>query len=164
MLVLAQICGLLSGISNIISSWQYQRKNMLIFLLFDNTFYFLQYILLGALSGAIISVVNFFRTLLFINKNKYSNNSILIVFIIIYLIIGILTFENYYSLIPTIISIFYAPVLWQNNVVHIKKGTIIMLLSWALYNFYVHAYISGIIEIILTMSNILALYKLNLKK
>lgn len=163
MLILAQLCGLFGGVSNILSSWQNERKKMLMLLLIDNICYFSQYILLGALSGACISLINFFRTLLFINKKRLTN-IVLVVFMIIYLIIGILTFDGIYTLIPTIISIFYVNVLWLDDEKLIRKGSVIMLLSWCIYNLSVNAYVSAIIEFVLMLSNILAIYKLDLKK
>ena len=93
--LVAQIMGICGAMSMVVSSWQKTRKNMLLFLLFDNTFYFLQYVLLGAYAGAFTSIVSLFRTLVFSQKNKnkfFSTNIPLFGIIIIYSIISFSTF------------------------------------------------------------------------
>lgn len=162
---LAQIFGLLGSISMFLTTWQKTRKKVLSFLIFDSLFYFIQYILLGALSGAFSNIIGLIRTVLF----KYKENNkllqkklVLYMIIIIYLIIGITTYDGLTSIFPIAASILYSVVLWQENVKYIRIGTSIMILSWLIYNLSVGAYIGALVEGILFISSIAAIIKLDI--
>lgn len=164
---LAQIFGLLGAVSMLLSSWQKTRKRVLSFLVFDSLFYFLQYILLGALAGAFTNIVGLLRTLIFRHKenNRLLGSSIILYSIIIsYIVVGIMTYNEIISLFPIIASILYTIVLWQDNVKHIRIGTGIMILSWLIYNLAVGAYIGAIVESILLASSLTAIIKLDILK
>ena len=162
---LAQIFGLLGATSMLLSSWQKTRKKVLSFLIFDSLFYFIQYILLGALSGAFTNIIGLIRTIIFRYKenNKHLQNKIILyIIILMYLIIGIYTYDGIISIFPVIVSILYSVVLWQNNVKKIRIGTSLMLLSWLIYNVSVSAYIGAIVETILFISTIIAIIKIDI--
>jgi len=164
---LAQVFGLLGALSMLLSSWQKTRNRVLSFLIFDSLFYFVQYILLGALSGAFTNIIGLIRTILFRYKenNKFLQNKlILYIIILMYLIIGIYTYDGLISIFPVIVSILYSIVLWQNNVKKIRIGTSLMLLSWLIYNISVSAYIGAIVEAVLFISSIIAIIKIDILK
>lgn len=162
---LAQIFGFLGAISMLLSSWQKTKEKVLTFLILDSLFYFIQYLLLGALSGAFTNIIGLIRTILFKYKdnNKYlKNNIILYTIMIIYLVIGIITYKGLISTFPVIVSILYSVLLWQDNVKKIRIGTSIMILSWLIYNISVGAYIGAIVETILLISSIIAIIKIDI--
>jgi len=164
---LAQVFGLLGALSMLLSSWQKTRNRVLSFLIFDSLFYFVQYILLGALSGAFTNIIGLIRTILFRYKenNKFLQNKlILYIIILMYLIIGIYTYDGLISIFPVIVSILYSIVLWQNNVKKIRIGTSLMLLSWLIYNISVSAYIGAIVEAVLFISSIIEIIKIDILK
>lgn len=165
--ILAQIFSLLGAISMLLSSWQKTKDKVLTFLILDSLFYFIGYILLGALSGAFTNIIGLIRTILFKYKDKsklLQNNIILYIVIMVYIIIGIITYKGLISLFPVIISILYSVLLWQNNVKKIRIGTSIMILSWIIYNIGVSAYIGAIVECILLISSIGAIIKIDILK
>lgn len=161
---LAQFFGLLGSISMLLSMWQKTRKKVLTFLLLDSLFYSMQYILLGAFSGAFTNIVGLVRTLIFRNKEKHTNfqnKTILYITITLYIIVGILTYNGLPSIFPVVASILYSVVLWQNNVKHIRIGTAVMMLAWFIYNISVNAYIAAVVELVLLTSSIIAIIKLD---
>lgn len=163
--ILAQIFGLLGSLSMLLSNWQKTRNKVLSLLIFDSLFYFLQYILLGAFSGAFTNIIGIIRTILFKYKDKnkiLQSNLTLILIIIIYLIIGLITYNGITSIFPIVTSILYSVILWQNNIKKIRIGTAIMILSWLIYNLTVGAYIGAVIEAILLISSITAIIKLDI--
>lgn len=165
--VLAQICGVLGATAMLISSWQKTRKKILFFLIFDNAFYIAQYILLNAYTGAFTNVIGLFRILLFNFKGKnkfFKKNWCLYIIILLYIIVGILTYKDLGSIFPIIASILYAIVLWQENPKSIRIGTSIMLFMWVIYNLFVNAYIGVITEGIMFLSSILAIVKIDVLK
>lgn len=162
----AQIFGILGALAMMISSWQKNRKKIFAFLFFDNLFYFTQYIILGAYAGAITNVVGFVRTLVFSKKNEnkfMSSKYSLIIIILLYVIINFFTYDGIPSLFPAIASIIYAFVLWQDKPKDIRKGTIVMLCMWCIYNIFVKAYVAGLVEFTLLVSTIFAAYKIDYK-
>lgn len=166
-LLIIQLFGVLGSLFMILSFWQKNKKNMLIFLMFDNLFYLIQYILLGALSGAMVNVIGFFRVLLFrkIEKNNNSkSNLILCIILLLYIVSGIFTYSGINSLILIFVSIFYSFVLWQDKPSQIRIGSIIMLLIWCIYNIGVGAYASAIFDGILFILAFISFIKIDILK
>lgn len=160
--IYAQIFGLLGATAMLLSNWQKGKNKVLSFLILDSICYFMQYILLGALSGAFTNIIGLIRALICKYKDNYkilNNKIILIIILIIYLIIGILTYNGIISLLPVLASIIYTSTLWQNNIKIIRFGTFIMILACFIYNISVKAYIAGVVEGILLISSILAIIK-----
>lgn len=165
--LIAQFLGVLSMICMILSSWQIKRKSILFCLVFDNIFCFLQYILLGAYNGAFTNIIGLFRTIIFTKKGSdefYKTNNILYIIITLYATVGILTYKNLLGLFPTIASIFYAIVLWQEKPKNIRIGTSVMLFMWLLYNIFVGAYIGAICEGVMLISSVVAIIKIDIIK
>lgn len=165
--VLAQIFGALGALSMMLSSWQKSRKKIFFFLFFDNIFYLIQYILLNAYAGAITNIVGLGRTYLFSKKgsNKfYSSNLPFAIVIVLYVIINIFTYDGIISLFPSVASIIYAFVLWQDDPKNIRKGTALMLFMWFIYNIVVKAYVGALTEFCLFTSSVIAMIKLDYMK
>ena len=163
--ILAQIMGVFGALAMMLSSWQKSRKRIFAFLVFDNVFYFLQYIFLQAYSGAFTNVVGLFRTILFSKKGKnkfLSTNYPLIIVLILYVVINIFTYDGITSLFPAIASIIYAIVLWQDEPKRIRIGSAMMLLMWFIYNLYVKAYVGAVTEFTLFLSALIAIIKIDI--
>ena len=164
-IVFAQIFGLLGAISMLLSSWQKTRNKVLTFLILDSIFYLIEYIILGALSGAFINVISIIRAIIFKYKDKYKilqSNVILLLVLLLYILIGIFTYDGLISIFPVIASILYAIVLWQDNVKKIRLGSAIMILSFLIYNIAVGAYLSILVEAVLLISSVAAIIKLDI--
>ena len=164
--VIAQIMGGLGAVSMILSSWQKSRKKIFLFLVFDNVFYFLQYIFLQAYAGAFTNIIGLFRTILFSKKgeNKFlKTNYPLYLILLLYVLINIFTYDGITSLFPAIASIIYAFVLWQDEPKRIRIGTAIMLLMWFVYNLFVKAYVGALVELTLFISALVAIIKIDIK-
>lgn len=163
--ILAQIFGLLGSIAMLLSNWQKTRNKVLTLLILDSICYFIQYILLGALSGAFTNVIGLIRTIIFKYKDKYKvldNKIILFIILLIYLIVGIITYDGIISTLPVIAAIIYTSVLWQDNLKIIRIGTFIMILACFIYNIAVEAYTGAVVEGILLISSVLAIIKLDI--
>ncbi len=164
--IFAQILGGLGAISMMLSSWQKSRKKIFVFLLFDNIFYLLQYIVLGAYAGAITNVVGLVRTILFSKKGKnkfLSSNYPFAIVIFLYIILNVFTYDGLFSLFPSVASIVYAIVLWQDEPKKIRMGSSFMLFMWFIYNLVVRAYVGALTEFCLFVSSVIAIIKIDLK-
>ena len=163
--IIAQVFGMFSALSMMLSNWQSTKKKMLLCLLFDSIFCIIQYILLGAFTGACSNIISLIRVIIFSKKdtNKYLNNkSVLYAIILLYIIMGIITYDGVISILPSIATIIYTIVLWQDNPTKIRFGSSIMFLMWFVYNLAVGAYISSIVEVISLISAIASIIKIDI--
>ena len=165
--IVSQIFGVLSAVSMVLSSWLENRKRIFFFLTLDNTFCFIEYFLLRAYTGAFTNVIGLLRLFLFNMKgrNKFFKTAWpLVIVIVLYTIVSILTYDNWTSLFPSLASIFYAFVLWQDKERNIRIGSSIMLLSWLIYNLLVGAYIGALSEGVMFISSLLAIIRIDILK
>lgn len=152
MVVLAQVFGLLSLLFMSLSYISKDKEAYLKKQIVANVLYGLQYLCLFALSGFITSVISSIKTILFHNEHKKKGSislCLLLVFEVLYLISGILSYNGFISLIPVIISIIYTWASWQPNLKITCIVGIVVGLMWVTYNASVGAYIaifSGVIE------------------
>lgn len=164
---IAQVFGILGALSNILSSWQKTKNKIFVFLFLDNILYAIQYLLLGAYTGAVISLIGIFRLYLFGKGKKHFikfKNLPLYLVLFIYLVSGILTFSSIASLLPIFASLLYAVALWNDNPSNIRKGASISLFCWFIYNLLVGAYVGALTEFVLFTSSVLAIYRLDIRK
>lgn len=120
-----------------------------------------------AYTGAVLSIVNFIRTFLFINKNKFTK-VIYILFLFIFegiiIINCIITWGGYISFLPTIGSIIRTYCLWQTKMKLVRISGITTGLFYGLYYTYYHSWFMVAGDLILVIVGIYALYKNNIKK
>ncbi|MBP5683839.1 MAG: YgjV family protein [Bacilli bacterium] len=165
--ILSQLFGGLSAFAMILSSWQIKKKKIYFFLTLDNIFCFIQYILLQAYTGAFSNIIGLIRLLLFNFKGRnkfFKTKWPLIIVLLLYSIIGFITYQGVSSLFPTVASILYAVALYQDKEKIIRISTSIMLFCWLIYNLFVHAYIGAITEGVMFLSSILAIIKIDVLK
>ena len=106
MLTLSYIAGFFGIISSIVIYQQKTRVGLLAAKLVSDFIWFCQYALIGAWSGAAISVIAIIRELIFINRNKKWAQSPLwlLLFLALSGVSGIVTWKNLYSIFPCIAS------------------------------------------------------------
>lgn len=166
-IILAQISALLANVSLVLSNSQKTRKKILLFLIFNNIFDFIQYFLLNAYTGAFTSIICLFRTYLFNKKNNsffFKKYIALYLIITIHIIVTIFTYNGLESIFPLLASVFYAIVLYQDKTKNIRIGSCIMSSMWITYNSIVGAYVSVITESIALISCLIAIYRFDIKK
>ena len=122
----------------------------------------IQYFLLNALTGAIISILNTIRCLVFYfykKKDMKPSLIVLIIFEVIAVISGIVSWQDMWSLIPIIVTVIYTYGLWQDNVKVIRITTGIVGAGWAIYNVVVKAFVGALQEIAQLISAIISFYR-----
>lgn len=132
-----------------------------------NIFYAIQYVCLGAFSALGMNLLSLVRGLIFINnekKQKANSNLLIIIFSIITIIIGIITYNSWYSLIPIVNTLGYSYSTWQKNTTVIRVIFLIAAILWIIYNLLVGAYIPMIGNIIEVISAIIAIVKFDILK
>lgn len=152
---MGQLLGFVYAFFLLLSFFGKNAKSILLYQTISFFFKGLHYFLLGGASGFLISFVSGVRNLIFvkIKTNKY----VTIMFIIIYIIIGIFTFNSFFSIFPVIATIIYTAVINFNRVLYLKLGMLITSMAWLIYNIYIISYSGIIVQVILIISNIIAL-------
>ena len=165
--ILAQICGLIALVLTVISVQFKTKEKIVMCSVLANIVVAIQYFLLSALTGAVISVINAIRCLIFYvykKKNMKPSILVLIIFEIVAIISGIISWQNAWSLIPIIVTVIYTYGLWQDNVTIIRITTGIVGFGWAIYNLVVMAYVGALQETSQLISAIIAVYRNRNKK
>lgn len=160
--ILAQICGIIALILTVISVQFKEKEKIMICMILANVIVAIQYFLLNALTGAVISLLNTIRCIVFYTykkKNKNPSLMTLVIFEIIAILSGIVTWQDMWSLIPIVVTVIYTYGLWQDNVKIIRITTAIVGLGWAIYNIVVQAFVGAIQETAQLISALIALYK-----
>ena len=95
--------------------------------------------IISAFTGAVLSIINFIRTCLFINKDKFNGKIyilILILFESLIVINCIFTWGGSISLLPTIGSMIRAYCLWQSNMKYVRISGITTGILYGSYYIY----------------------------
>ncbi len=160
--VLAQICGVIVLILTVISVQFKTKEKIVMCFVFANLVMAIQFFLLNAMTGAIISIINTIRCIIFYyykKKDKKPSLMILLFFEIIAVVSGMISWQNMWSVIPIVVTVIYTYGLWQDNVKVIRVTTAIVGLGWAIYDIIVMAFVGAIQEISQFVSAMIALIK-----
>lgn len=159
---MAQLLGFIYMIFLMMSNFGKNTKQILSMQTISFFFKTLHYYLLGGISGFLTSLISMIRNIIFY---KIKTNKIwTIVFIIIYLIIGILTFKTIYTLLPVFATITYTLIINYGNPKYLRYGMIITSISWLIYNIYIISYSGIILQALTLLTSIIAIIKLDKKK
>ena len=163
--IVAQIIGLIAFVVSLIAYHKKDKKTILNNMVTSNILNLIHYLLLGAFSGCITKLLAIFRDYFIIlkEKNKKLSNSIyLIVFIILYIIATIFTYNGILSILPLVAAIIYIIFIWNGNEVIIKKTAFFCYFLWLIYNIFVLSVAGIVSNVISILSTLIAI--LNAKK
>jgi len=159
---IAQIIGVLITILIVGSIQQKKQKHIMLWQLIANILESIQYCLLSAFTGAVTSFLAVIRCLiLFVFKNKNRKPSLLFIctYSLIVVVLGALTWENLYSIIPIATTILYTYGFWQENTTITRICCAIVAFSLAIYCFIVMAYTGAIGLTLEFISSIIAMWR-----
>lgn len=142
-------------------------KKIIVCRLFSSILYVLQYLLLFAFVGAamdaaaaVISLLAYNKDKAFINKHKVL---ILIIANITVVAVGMLLYENIFSLLPIAGVMLEGTSNWMKSEKMIRIVSLFAIPCWLVYNFITRAYGSAIGSILALISIILALIRYSKK-
>lgn len=165
--IISQILGFFGFVVYALSFWQKDRRKILLLEVGECLLYSIHYFLLGAMTGGYINIIGMARSGSFIykDKNKFMSTNVLpTIFLILYVLNAILTWEGYITLFPTIGSMLLCVAIWQHNTKNIRKTGLIVQILWLIYSIFVGSYVVVVTEIILIISTIFAIIKLDILK
>ena len=159
---MAQLLGFFYALFLMIGNFKKTSGQILIFQMISFFFKAVHYLLLGGLSGFYSSVISMMRNLIFfkVKKNLY----LMVIFLILYFVMGIFTYKDIGSIIPSLASIFYTIVINTSDPGLLRKGMVVNCLLWFFYNIYIVSIAGIFIQIIMICSTIMAILKLDKNK
>ena len=161
------IFSILSFITLVISVCVKKRSTSLIIQALSCFFESIYDFLIYAYTGAVLSFLNFIRTCLFINKNKFNKYiyfSFLVIFEMIILLNCVLTWGGYISIFPTIGSIIRTYCLWQTKMKLVRFSGVTTGVFYGIYYIYYNSWFMVLGDILLIVMGIYSLYKNDYKK
>ena len=159
--IVSQIAGFIAFILSLIAYHQKKKKKIFQTMTIANILDIIHYILLGAYSGCITKVIALIRNEIIIIKEKnkkFNSKIILIILFAIYLVSGILTYKNLYSILPILAAMIYLYFIWNGNELKVKKVAFYCYFLWLIYNICVFS-IAGITSnVVSIISTFIAVY------
>ena len=123
--------------------------------------------IVNAYTGAILSIINFIRTIFFVNKERFTKNSylaLLFIFEFIIIINCIFTWQGYISLLPTIGSMIRVYCLWQTNMKLVRISGLTTGILYGSYYLYYQGWFLVLGDILLFIISLCSIYRYDIKK
>ena len=136
-----QIIGGIAFIFLFLSYFMKEKENILFFQIISYLIFSIHYLMLGAFTGSLLEVGCSLGAL--INQRKVLNRQVYVLLLcLLYIMIGIISFDGWYSIIPTITVILTTLGLAYGNTKIIKLTGIAACIGWAMYSLFVKSYVS----------------------
>lgn len=161
------IFSILAFIALIVSICIKERKKSLIVQSINCLFEAIYDFIIYAYTGTILSVINFIRTFLFINKSKFNKKIYLLILLFfesIIIINCILTWNGYISLLPTIGSIIRTYCLWQSNMKLVRISGITTGIFYGSYYIYYNSWFMVLGDFILLITGIYTVWQNDIRR
>ena len=165
--MLTNLLGLGAMVSLFLIYQQKSHKKIFLCKLSADIFWVLHYFSLGATAGMVPNFVGIFRELVFVNRRvkKWANTPLWVVlFIVVNFTLGILSYDEWYDIVPIIASAFVTISLWMDNPRLMKLISIPVSIAFFVYDLFVLSYVGMINESIAIMSIIIYFIKNSRRK
>ena len=152
-IIISQILGFIAFIFSLNAYHQKSKKNILANMILSSLLKLMHYFLLGAINGFITKFIAIIRDIFIIKKDnnqKLSSKYFILIFIILYILSGIIFYENIISIFPTIASTIYLILIWNGDELRVKKAALSCYFFWLIYNIFVIS-LSGIFSNIISI-------------
>lgn len=164
MYLAAQIIGFVAFGISLFTYHKEDKVKILSNALVVNFLKLIHYLLLGEYSGCATKIIAIIRDFFVILKEKYtilSSKLFLWLFVLLYVIISVVTYDELLSLLPIIAAFSYMFVIWDGDDIKIRRIALLGYLLWLGYDVFVFS-ISGILSNIVSILSVsLAIYKDN---
>ena len=163
---IAQAFGGIAIALNIIALQINDKNKVFALYVISNIFYALNFILLGALSGAIICLIAAIETFInymFFKKDKDIPRWLILSYIVIAIISGICIYTNIYDILPILSAFAYVAAICKKSNSSIRVFTLVEMSLWIYYDFLVLAYMAGIADLLIVVSSVIGILKFDFK-
>ena len=156
-IIIGNIFGIIGLIYSAVAYHKKEKKDILKLLIIANSLSLIQYMFLQAYTGCITIIISTIRNIIALKKRDKNENIILAIFIILYIVMGIITYNSIFSILPIIASIIYVIGIWNGNENIIRKTGLINMYLWLIYSISTFAVAGAIQNIILIISTHIAI-------
>ena len=160
--IFVQIIAIVALLGFVLSFQFKKRRHILLSQAISFLVWGIHFFLLQAWTAVVIDVINSAKSFLFINKDKYhwiDDKKILYIFIIIFWGFGILSWHDWYSILPLIAVTSITMAAWQKDPKRIRLLFIPSPILWFIYDFFVGSYGSMIAEAAIFVSIIVGIWR-----
>ena len=167
MFILAQLLSFAAMLINIVAVQLKTKKQILLTIVVSNALFVISYILLGAYIGAItctITAIEIIINTLFEDKGKKTPKPLIIMYIAIFIVIGITSYGKVIDILPIIASLIFVLTLIQNKEKYVRLLILGNLISWMTYDIFVGAYSAAASDIFVISSTLIGIYRYDIKK
>lgn len=161
-LLIAEIFSLLSSLSLIIGSIQKTHKRIIVLSMVESILVIISESLFGATAGIITTVV--LLIIDFMNFIDKDNKYLTIILMIALAVIGIITMETWYDLLPMIASIVYIWLIVYKKKLITEMGLLINTILWLIYDAHIGSIIYTIMDSIVVTLCIIEIIKIIILK
>lgn len=163
MYILSQILVVFSDLFCIVSMLNKNKKNIVLFLIISTILFALHYMCLSAWTGAAIGIIELvFLILMYVlelkDKTKY-NMYLSISTIAITILLSIITWDTWISVLPMLAMIIYLTAMMFKNVIIVKSGTFIRLTLNGIYMFLLKSYFGAGLSILILIFTIVGIVR-----
>ena len=159
--IISQLFAFVAFIFSLIAFHRSKKENILKTSIASNIFDIIHYLFLNAYSGMVTKVLAFFRNcfVLFKDKRKKQYHIFFFVFLVLYIIAGILTYKSIYSVLPIIAAITYLYAIYYCKELTIKSVSCGGYVLWLIYNICIFSVVGIISSIVAIISTAIAIYR-----
>ena len=153
-----QLIGVVSFFFLLISYLVRKKEDILQYQLIAYMIYAIHYLLLGAYTGSVLALTLLSASFLGNNKVKHPYRFV-IFFTVVYSVIGIITFDKWFCVLPVIACIIATLALIYGNKLALKLSSLMASICWGIYSLFVHSYAGFYSNIILALFIVYLLVK-----
>lgn len=165
MALAAQIFGFL-GLALSIAAFQFKKhQNIVLLKLSSELVFAIQYILLGAWTGAVLDFISVIRNYLFYKlvKKNISTTPVIILFCLFVVVTGVFTFDGFISLLPIASKLLTTVSYGMKNEKWLRIITLPSCIMWIIYNLSFGSYAGALADAMTLASLVIAMYKFDFK-
>ena len=165
MALAAQIIGFLGLFLSIVAFQFKKHQNIVLLKLSSELVFSIQYILLGAWTGAVLDFISVIRNFLFYKfvKKDISTTPVIIIFGLFVVITGIVTFDGFISLLPIGSKLLTTVSYGMKKEKWLRLITLPSCILWIIYNLFVGSWAAALTDAITLISILIAIFKFDCK-
>lgn len=160
--IISQIFAVLSIIFDLVAAQRRKKVDLLKMDTLAALCSSLHYAFLGAWSGLVSKIITTIRNGLAVYQTAHKRKNsklILIIFVLAYIIIGLLTFNSAFSILPILAPSIYTIVIYTSNVKKIRYAVVLSNLLWLIYDIHLISIAGIVAETIIIANGLIAIYR-----
>lgn len=160
--LISQIFALICFVFDLLAVQQKRKTDLLKMDVIAASCSFLHYAFLGAWPGMTNRCVTTVRNAIAFYGAKHKRKSyrfLPIIFVIIYIILGIITYNSVFSLLPMAGAVVYTVAIYIGDVTKIRYAYVVANIFWLVYNIFVFSIVGIITQIAIVTIGLIAIFR-----